>query len=105
MSWQWNYGCMFPGSPAAPGQRQIETSSWVDPDGLFGAPYNIVEDNNNNNNNNNNVCWQQKGIKIRFRSQNYMGASFWAPHAAPRQRQMETHHDSLIVVLYFSMSL
>ena len=73
MSWQWNYGCMFPGSPAAPGQRQMETSSWVDPDGLFGAPYNIVEDNNNNNNNNNNnVCWQQKGIKIRFRSQNYM---------------------------------
>ena len=36
---------------------------------------------------------------------NYMGASFQAPHAAPRQRQMEMHHNSLIIVLYFSMLL
>ena len=35
--------------------------------------------------------------------QNYMGAGFQAPHATPRQRQMETHHISLIIVLYFSM--
>ena len=42
--------------------------------------------------------------KISLGSQNYMGASFQAPHAAPRQRQMEMHHDSLII-LYFSMLL
>ena len=30
-----------------------------------------------------------------------MGASFQAPHAAPRQRQMEMHHDSLIIVFIF----
>ena len=34
-----------------------------------------------------------------------MGASFQAPHATPRQRQMEMHHDSLIIVLYFSVPL
>ena len=34
-----------------------------------------------------------------------MGASFQAARAAPRQRQMETHHDSLIIVLYFSVPL
>ena len=34
-----------------------------------------------------------------------MGASFQAPHAAPGQRQMETHHNSLIIVLYFSVPL
>ena len=34
-----------------------------------------------------------------------MGASFQAPHATPGQRQMEMHHDSLIIVLYFSMFL
>ena len=35
-----------------------------------------------------------------------MGSSFQDPHAAPRHRQMETHHDSLIIVfLYFSMLL
>ena len=42
------------------------------------------------------MIWQQKGKnkkKIRFRSQNYMGASFQAPCAAPRQRQMEMHHN------------
>ena len=30
-----------------------------------------------------------------------MGASIQAPHAAPRQRQMEMHHDSLIIVFIF----
>ena len=35
-----------------------------------------------------------------FRLQNYMGASFQAPHAAPRQRQMETHHVSLIYFVF-----
>ena len=30
-----------------------------------------------------------------------MGASFWAPYATPRQRQMEMHHDSLIIVCIF----
>ena len=30
-----------------------------------------------------------------------MGASFQAPHAAPRQRQMETHHVALIVLCVF----
>ena len=34
-----------------------------------------------------------------------MGACFQAPHATPGQRQMETHHDSLILVLYFNMPL
>ena len=37
---------------------------------------------------------QQKGKEeIRFRSQNYMGESFQAPRATPRQRQMEMHHN------------
>ena len=30
-----------------------------------------------------------------------MGASFQAPHATPRQRQMEMHHNSLIMVFIF----
>ena len=30
-----------------------------------------------------------------------MGASFQAPHAAPRQRQMEMHHVALIIVCVF----
>ena len=30
-----------------------------------------------------------------------MGASFQAPHAAPGQRQMETHHVALIIVCVF----
>ena len=29
-----------------------------------------------------------------------MGASFQAPRAAPRQRQMEMHHDSLIIFVF-----
>ena len=29
-----------------------------------------------------------------------MGASFQAPCATPRQRQMETHHDSLIIFVF-----
>ena len=29
-----------------------------------------------------------------------MGASFQAPHAAPRQRQMEMHHVSLIILVF-----
>ena len=85
-----------------PDKDQMETSSWVDPGGLFGAHYNTVEKKDNNNNNDD---IGSKNNKIRFRSQNYMGASFQAPHAAPGQRQMEMHHDSLIIVLYFSMPL
>ena len=34
-----------------------------------------------------------------------MGAYFQAPCATPGQRQMETHHVSLIIGLYFSMLL
>ena len=30
-----------------------------------------------------------------------MGTCFQAPCAAPRQRQIETHHDSLIIVFIF----
>ena len=30
-----------------------------------------------------------------------MGACFQAPRAVPRQRQMEMHHDSLIIVIIF----
>ena len=33
-----------------------------------------------------------KLLKCAFRPRNYMGASFQAPHAAPGQRLMETHH-------------
>ena len=29
-----------------------------------------------------------------------MGVCFQAPHAAPRQRQMEMHHDSLIIFVF-----
>ena len=29
-----------------------------------------------------------------------MGASFQAPHATPRQRQMEMHHVSLIILVF-----
>ena len=29
-----------------------------------------------------------------------MGASFQAPHAATGQRQMEMHHDSLIIFVF-----
>ena len=29
-----------------------------------------------------------------------MGASFQAPCATPRQRQMEMHHDSLIIFVF-----
>ena len=29
-----------------------------------------------------------------------MGASFQAPRATPRQRQMEMHHDSLIIFVF-----
>ena len=47
----------------------------------------------------------EKNNCIPFRQQNYMGASFQAPHATPRQRQMEMHHDHLIILVYFSMLL
>ena len=30
-----------------------------------------------------------------------MGTSFQAPHATPRQRQMEMHHVALIIVCVF----
>ena len=58
-------GACFQAPSAAPGQRQMEMLSWVDPDGLFRAPYNIDGNNkdNNNNNNNNNNFWQQKKDK------------------------------------------
>ena len=29
-----------------------------------------------------------------------MGTSFQAPHVTPRQRQMEMHHDSLIIFIF-----
>ena len=67
------------------------------------GPITILWKKKDNNNNNDDIG--SKNNKIRFRSQNYMGASFQAPHAAPGQRQMEMHHDSLIIVLYFSMPL
>ena len=35
-----------------------------------------------------------------FGLQNYMGASFQAPCAAPRQRLMEMHHVSLIIYVF-----
>ena len=47
-------GASFQAPHAAPGQRQMETSSWVDLDGLFVACYNTVREKNNNNNNYNN---------------------------------------------------
>ena len=34
---------------------------------------------------------------VCLRSRNYMGASFQAPRATPRQRLMEMHHVSLIM--------
>ena len=77
---------------ATPRQRQMETSSWVDPSGLY-------------NNNNDNDDFGSKSNKIRFRSRNCVGGSFQAPCAAPGQGQMETHHDLLIIVLYFSVPL
>ena len=43
-------GACFQAPHAAPGQRQMETPSWIGLDGLFVAPYKY---NNNNNNNNN----------------------------------------------------
>ena len=58
----------------------------------------------NNNNNNNNNKFQQQKTNNKLRPRNYMGASFQAPCATPRQRQMEMHHVSLIF-LYFSMLL
>ena len=81
-------GACFQAPCAAHAQRQMEMLSWVDFDGLYIAPHNI--NNNNNNNNNNNL---NRKIGISFRPQNYMGASFQAPRAAPRQRQMEMHQD------------
>ena len=42
--------------------------------------------------------WQWKMNKISLGSRNYMGASFQAPCAAPRQRPMEMYHVSLILV-------
>ena len=36
---------------------------------------------------------QAAKMEKRFKPQNYMGASFQTPHAAPRERQMEMHHD------------
>ena len=57
-------GTSFQAPRAAPGQRQMETSSWVDPDGLFGAPYNTVENNKDNNNNNNDFGSKSNKNKI-----------------------------------------
>ena len=38
-----NYiGASFQAPHATPGQRQMEMLSWMDPDWLFIAPYNIV---------------------------------------------------------------
>ena len=38
-----NYmGASFQAPRAAPGQRQMEMISWMDSDGLFIAPYNII---------------------------------------------------------------
>ena len=34
-----------------------------------------------------------------------MGASFQAPRAMPRQRQMETHHVSLIIFVFQYVSM
>ena len=31
-------------------------------------------------------------LEYAFKPQNYMGVSFQAPHATPRQRPMEMHH-------------
>ena len=50
-----------------------------------------------------NISFGSRNI-ISFRPQNYMGASFQAPHATSRQRLMEMHHVSLII-LYFRMLL
>ena len=36
------------------------------------------------------MFWQNNVERVGF--QNYMGACFQAPHAAPRQRLMEMHH-------------
>ena len=36
-------GSCFQAPDAAPGQRQMETSSWIDLDGLFIAPYKISQ--------------------------------------------------------------
>ena len=43
----------------------------------------------------------------KFRPLNYMGASFQAPRSTPRQRQMEMHHVSLIILVfqYASMTI
>ena len=49
------------------------------------------------------IIFGSKSNKIRFRSQNYMGASFQAPRAIPGQRQMEMHQDSLITIFYISV--
>ena len=35
-------GASFQAPRATPGQRQMETLSWMDLDGLFIAPYNII---------------------------------------------------------------
>ena len=40
-----------------------------------------------------------------FRPQNYMSASFQAPHATTRQRLMETHHVSLIIFVFQCASM
>ena len=46
-------GASFQASHAAPGQREMEMSSWIDLDGLFIACYNTMRGKNNNNNNEN----------------------------------------------------
>ena len=84
-------GASFQAPHAAPGQRQMEMSSWTGPDGLFIATYKSCKGNNNNNNDNDNGSFDSKKKK-GFRPQNYMGACFQAPCATPRQRQMEMHH-------------
>ena len=47
----------------------------------------------------------EKRARDKFGSQNYMGACFQAPRAAPRQRLMEMHHDSLIILIFQDASL
>ena len=53
-------GACFQAPCATPGQRQMETSSWIGLDVLFVAPYKSHKGKIMNNNNNNNKFWQQK---------------------------------------------